>query len=201
MISLLFIGCFNKPTDIPEPAKQQIKEIIAEDMEAFQQGVDLNGDGVPDTASNLEVGMKVQKIDINGDGQVDVINHYKTRDDGTEMLMYKSVDMNWDGKTDVQTWFNINGEIEKEAMDGDFDGLSEWVDHYKGNKLIMSEIDSDFDGKYDLFRIYKSERLEEKRYDSDGDGKIDFWQYYDANGALISTGRDNDGDGKVDERN
>ena len=27
------------------------------------------------------------------------------------------------------------------------------------------------------------------------------WQYYDANGTLISTGRDTDGDGKVDERN
>jgi len=201
MIYVLLVGCFAKTTTIPEPQKQQIQELIVNDVESFQQGVDLNGDGIADTASNLEIGMKVQKIDINGDGQVDVINHYKERDDGTEVLMYKSVDMNWDGKTDVQTWFNINGEIEKEAMDGDFDGLTEWVDHYKGNKLILSEIDSDFDGKYDLFRIYKSERLEEKRYDRDGDGKIDFWQYYDANGTLQKTGKDIDGDGEVDIRN
>ena len=201
MIYVLLVGCFAKISTIPEPQKQQIQELIVNDVEAFQQGIDLNGDGIPDTASNLEIGMKVQKIDINGDGQVDVINHYKERDDGTEVLMYKSVDMNWDGKTDVQTWFNINGEIEKEAMDGDFDGLTEWVDHYKGNKLILSEIDSDFDGKYDLFRIYKSERLEEKRYDRDGDGKIDFWQYYDANGTLQKTGKDIDGDGEVDIRN
>ncbi len=201
MIYLLLVGCFAKNTKVPEPQKQQIKELMVNDTEEFQQGVDLNGDGIADVASTLEVGMKVQKIDINGDGQVDVINHFKTRDDGTEVLMYKSVDMNWDGKTDVQTWFNINGEITKEAMDADFDGLTEWVDHYQGNKLILSEIDSDYDGKFDLFRYYKSERLEEKRYDRDGDGKIDFWQYYDANGTLLKTGKDTDGDGEVDVRN
>ena len=139
-----------------------MKEVVVSDPTEFQQGVDLNGDGVQDAQTPLEEGMKIQKIDINGDGQVDVINHYKEREDGTQVLMYKSVDMNWDGKVDVQTWFNINGEIEKEAMDGDFDGLTEWVDHYKGNKLILSEIDSDFDGKYDLFRIYKSERLKKR---------------------------------------
>ena len=64
----------------------------------FEQGVDLNGDGVADAETTLESGMKIQKIDINGDGQVDVINHYKEREDGTQVLMYKSVDMNWDGK-------------------------------------------------------------------------------------------------------
>ena len=201
MLTLLFVGCFGKTTDIPEPQKQQVKEVIVTDPTEFQQGVDLNGDGVQDALTPLEEGMKIQKIDINGDGQVDVINHYKEREDGTQVLMYKSVDMNWDGKVDVQTWFNINGEIEKEAMDGDFDGLTEWVDHYKGNKLILSEIDSDFDGKFDLFRIYKSERLEEKRYDRDGDGKVDYWQYFDANGTLLKTGKDTDGDGEVDVRN
>lgn len=201
MITFLFIGCFAKTSNIPEPQKQQIMEVIVDNPEQFQQGVDLNNDGVADAAAHLEAGMKIQKIDINGDGQVDVVNHYKEREDGTQVLMYKSVDMNWDGKTDVQTWFNINGEIEKEAMDGDFDGLTEWVDHYKGNKLILSEIDSDFDGKFDLFRIYKSERLEEKRYDRDGDGKIDYWQYFDANGTLLKTGKDTDGDGEVDVRN
>jgi len=201
MFTFLFIGCFAKSSNIPDPQKQQIMEVVVDDPEQFQQGVDLNNDGVADAAAHLEAGMKIQKIDINGDGQVDVINHYKEREDGTQVLMYKSVDMNWDGKTDVQTWFNINGEIEKEAMDGDFDGLTEWVDHYKGNKLILSEIDSDFDGKFDLFRIYKSERLEEKRYDRDGDGKIDYWQYFDSNGTLLKTGKDTDGDGEVDVRN
>lgn len=201
MFTFLFIGCLAKSSNIPAPQKQQIMEVVVDNPEQFQQGIDLNNDGIADAAAHLEAGMKIQKIDINGDGQVDVINHYKEREDGTQVLMYKSVDMNWDGKTDVQTWFNINGEIEKEAMDGDFDGLTEWVDHYKGNKLILSEIDSDFDGKFDLFRIYKSERLEEKRYDRDGDGKIDYWQYFDSNGTLLKTGKDTDGDGEVDVRN
>ena len=103
MLTLFFIGCFGKSTDIPTPQKQQVKEVLVTDPGQFEQGVDLNNDGIMDTETTLEAGMKVQKIDINGDGQVDVVNHYKEREDGTQVLMYKSVDMNWDGKTDVQT--------------------------------------------------------------------------------------------------
>ena len=200
MLLISMIACFAKKNDIPDPQQQLLQQTTVGD-EVIEQGVDLNNDGQTDFSTNLEPGMIVEKLDINSDGKVDVTNHYKMRDDGSKTLVYKSVDLNWDGNVDVHTWFNLQGEIEREAIDGDFDGLTEWVDYYKGNKLVRSEVDSDFDGKSDLFRIYKSQRLEEKRYDSNGDGKIDFWQYYDAEGNLKKTGRDLDGDGEVDTRN
>ena len=148
----------------------------------------------------LEEDLVQQQIDINGDGKPDVYNDYKVRDDQTKALIHKQVDLNWDGKIDIETWFDVNGQILKEALDGDFDGTAEWVDHYKGNKLVMSEVDTDYDGSYDLFRYYEQEKLRRKEHDSDGDGKIDFWQYYDESGVLKKTGRDLDGDGEMDTR-
>ena len=200
MIAWIMLACGPKQTtNIAEPPQQQLQETIVGE-ETLQQ-VDLNKDGKPDYAINLEPGMVIQKLDINGDGKVDVTNNYKVRDDSTRILVYKSVDLNWDGYVDVQTWFNEQGEIEREAIDGDFDGIAEWVDYYKGNKLVRSEIDTDFDGVADLKRFYKSQRISEKRFDSDGDGKTDVWQYFDAEGNVQKIGRDVDGDGEVDSRN
>ena len=176
---ILFIACTKQPmeTSSMEVPEQKLQEI------------------------SLEEGLVQQQIDINGDGKADVFNDYKMRDDETKALIHKQVDLNWDGKVDIETWFDVNGEIIKEALDGDFDGVAEWVDHYKGNKLVLSEVDTDYDGTYDLFRYYEKEQLRRKEHDSDGDGKIDFWQYYDDDGVLQKTGRDLDGDGEMDVRN
>ena len=79
------------------------------------------------------------------------------------MLVYKKVDPIGMVKPDVQTWFDVTGEIEKEALDGDFDGIAEWVDHYKNSTIVMSEVDTNFfDGVYDLFRYYEKQKLSER---------------------------------------
>ena len=149
----------------------------------------------------LEDGLIEQQIDINGDGTADVFNHYRIREGASRLLVYKKVDLNWDGKPDVQTWFDVTGEIEKEALDGDFDGIAEWVDHYKNSTIVMSEVDTNFDGVYDLFRYYEKQKLKRKEQDTDGDGNIDFWQYFGNDGTVTKTGQDIDGDGEMDIRN
>ena len=87
-------------------------------------------------------GLIEQMIDINGDEQPDVFNFFRERSESTRLLVRKEVDLNWDGRIDVRTWFNDDGEIEKEEMDGDFDSRVDWIDHYKGGHRVMSELDT-----------------------------------------------------------
>ncbi len=161
--------------------------------------------GAADVAGMLterptESGLIEQQIDLNGDGQADVFNFYRERTEGTRLLVRKEVDLNWDGRVDVRTWFDVANQIEKEEMDGDFDGMVDWVDHYQGGKRVLSKIDTDYDGSFDLYKIFEGGKVRRKERDTNGDGNIDFWEYLDEGGRVIKTGRDIDGDGVMDIR-
>jgi hypothetical protein len=145
-------------------------------------------------------GLIEQLIDVNGDGQRDVINYLRERSEATRLLVRKEVDLNWDGKIDVRTWFDEEGRIEKEEMDGDFDGRPDWVDHYNGGQRVMSEIDTDYNGTPDLFKYYEQGKVRKKERDTDGDGRPDFWEYLDDKGNVLRTAADTDGDGEMDVR-
>ncbi len=145
-------------------------------------------------------GQVEQQIDINGDGQPDVYNFFQSRTDGPRLLKRKDVDLNWDGHVDVRTWFNPDGSIEKEEMDGDFDHTVDWVDHYQGGKRVLSEVDTDYNGAFDLFKIYEGGKVRRKERDSNGDGRVDYWEYLDEKGVVQKVGKDVDGDGVMDIR-
>lgn len=145
-------------------------------------------------------GQVEQQIDINSDGKPDVFNYFQPRSDGPRTLKRKDVDLNWDGQIDVRTWFNADGSIEKEEMDGDFDHTVDWVDHYQGGKRVLSEVDTDYNGAFDLFKIYEAGKVRRKERDSNGDGRVDYWEYLDENGVVQKVGRDIDGDGVMDVR-
>jgi hypothetical protein len=145
-------------------------------------------------------GLVEQLIDVNGDGKEDVYNFFRERSEATRLLVRKEVDLNWDGKIDVRTWFDSEGRIEKEEMDGDFDGRPDWIDHYKGGRRVMSEIDTDYNGKPDLFKYYEKGKLRKKERDTDNDGRPDFWEYLDEGGKVLRTAQDTDGDGDMDIR-
>ena len=152
------------------------------------------------TNEATEEGLRCQKIDLNIDGKVDVWNYYRDRTGATPLLLKKEIDLNWDGNKDIVTTFTQDGHIQKEEMDQDFDGQFEWIDHYQGNKRVMSEIDTDVDGKYDLFRFYEGDKVRRKEQDTNGDGIIDFWQHLNEQGEVTKIGRDLDGDGIMDVR-
>lgn len=163
------------------------------------------GPGVGSEASLLSErpsanGLVEQQIDLNGDEIADVFNFYRERSEANRLLVRKEVDLNWDGKIDVRSWFTDDGQIEKEEMDGDFDSRVDWIDHYNGGRRVMSEIDTDYNGAMDLFKYYEGGNLRRKERDSTGDGRIDFWEYLDDDGKVLRTGRDLDGDGVMDIR-
>lgn len=145
-------------------------------------------------------GLVEQQIDLNGDEVADVYNFFRERSEANRLLVRKEVDLNWDSKIDVRTWFTADGAIEKEEMDGDFDGRVDWIDHYKGGRRVMSEVDTDYNGAMDLFKYYENGKLRRKERDAKGDGRIDFWEYLDEKGNVLRTGRDLDGDGVMDIR-
>ena len=145
-------------------------------------------------------GLNIQSIDINGDKQADVFNYVRPRSDAAPLLIRKETDLNWDGRIDVRAWFDEDGVLTKEEMDGDFDGHVDWTDHYQGTRRVMSEVDTDFDGVYDLFKYYEGAVLRRKERDSNKDGKVDLWEYFDDKGQVVKTGQDVDGDGVMDVR-
>lgn len=146
-------------------------------------------------------GLLEQQIDLNGDGAADVFNYYQGDGaEGARLLIRKEVDLNWDSRVDVRSWFDLSGQLEKEEMDGDFDGRVDWVDHYQGGKRVLSKVDTDYDGIFDLYKIFEGGKVRRKERDTNGDGNIDFWEYLDEGGRVVKTGQDIDGDGVMDIR-
>ncbi len=142
----------------------------------------------------------VVEVDLDGDSQVDIYNYFRTIDDQNRLLIRKEVDLNRDGKIDVWSYFTETGELEREEMDSDFDGKVDWIDHYKGEKRVMSEVDTKHDGVFDLFKYYEADHIKNKERDTNGDGRIDHWEYFDAEGNVIMVGWDIDNDGQMDIR-
>lgn len=150
----------------------------------------------------LADGMIIQEIDLNEDRKADVFNTYQPRANAPRLLVRKEVDLNLDGQVDKITYFNEQGELEREEMDGDFDGHFDWTDHYQDNLRVMTEVDTDANGKMDQFSYYEGTppRITRKERDTNGDSLIDIWERFDENGVVNRTGRDTNGDGKMDER-
>lgn len=152
-----------------------------------------------------EEGLLGQDIDLDADGAPDIKNYYRERSDAPRLLVRKELDLNRDGKIDVISFFDADGNLEREEMDSDYDGAFDWTDHYQKGVRVMSEYDTDSDTKPNVFKYYiRSEdgsmHLDRKERDEDGDGKIDVWERFSLDGQVVRTGRDTDGDGKVDVR-
>ncbi len=168
--------------------------------------------GAPDDAYTQHVAERVmtdglveQAVDLDNNGVADIRNFYREREDAPRLLVRKELDLNRDGKKDVVTHFDDDGNLVREDMDSDYDGRLDWTDHYKDGVRVMSEYDTDFDGRPNMFKYYMvgedgTVYLDRKERDEDGDGQIDVWERFSATGEVVRAGRDTDGDGKVDER-
>jgi len=153
-----------------------------------------------------ESGLVRQSIDLDADEQAEIFNFYRERADAPRLLVKKEIDLNRDGRVDVISYFDGEGRLEKEEMDGDYDGVFDWTDHYQDGYRVMSEYDTDFDGVANVWKYYvrnddgSQPRLDRKERDTDGDGQVDVWERFNSEGEVIRTGRDTDGDGKMDVR-
>jgi antitoxin component YwqK of YwqJK toxin-antitoxin module len=144
-------------------------------------------------------GNLVVEVDLDGDKRPEVFNYYKVSGE-SRLLFRKEIDLNRDGRVDMKTWYTETGLIEKEEMDGDFDGRFDWTDHYKGGKRVMSENDSSHTGRMDVVRYYENGKTARVERDTNRDGKTDYWEYLDVSGRVVKVGRDLDGDGQMDVR-
>jgi hypothetical protein len=159
----------------------------------------------PISERRTEEGLTQQDIDLDGDGKVEIQNFYRERADAPRLLVRKELDLNHDTKIDIVSYFDLEGVLEREEMDSDYDGRFDWTDHYQHGVRVMSEYDTDYDGRPNVFKYYiKGDdgdvHLDRKERDEDGDGKIDVWERFAPTGEVVRTGRDIDGDGKVDVR-
>ena len=150
----------------------------------------------------LPDGLVMQEIDLDNNQQPDVFNVFRERTNAARLLVRKEVDLNFDGRVDISTFFTDDGKIDHEELDTDFDGKVDRIDHYQANLRVMCEIDNNTDGTFDIFNYYEGNppKITRKERDSDHDGRVDTWERYDDNGKVTKTGVDVDGDGKMDER-
>jgi hypothetical protein len=138
-------------------------------------------------------GEKVEQKDTNGDDQPDVWVYSVE-----ERRVRKELDINWDGRVDITTYFDARGEREREAMDLDFDGKVDSVFFYEKGVNVRRERDLNGDGRPDVWTYYEKGTLARKERDSNGDGRVDYWEYWE-NDQIDRIGEDQDGDGTVDK--
>jgi len=150
--------------------------------------------------TTLEDGLVRQDVDLDGDGHAEVINYQRPRANAGSLIVRKETDLNGDGHIDVRSFFDDAGRLEREEMDGDFDGNFDWVDHYQDGQRVMSEVDTDFDGVANVWSYYDAGKITRQERDEDGDGNVDYWIRFDDAGNAVRTARDLDGDGKMDVR-
>lgn len=150
-------------------------------------------------------GQVIVEVDVDGDGRAEVWNVHQQHEDGSRTRVRKDTDLDRDGRADIISEFDAAGALRMERLDGDFDGVFEWVDHYQGGRRVFAEVDTNLDGTSDVFYYYATGEdpagvLERRERDTDFNGLVDLWERYGTDGALIVSARDTDGDGTPDVR-
>ncbi len=145
---------------------------------------------------------KVAEKDTNGDEKPDVwvfsVEEPGADGQGRQRRVRKELDINWDGRVDITTFYDAREEREREAMDLDFDGKVDSVYFYEKGLNVRRERDLNGDGRTDVWAYYEKGKLARKERDSNGDGRIDYWEYWE-NDQVDRIGEDLDGDGNVDK--
>jgi len=174
----LIVGCSSTKTVVKEQGP--VEEEHAEGVAVHENGSET-----------------VKTFDLNHDGKPDVKKYFHKGADGQDHLVRKEVDINWDGKVDVWKYYDDKGQLQKVAMDLDFDGHIDQVAYYEAGDMARKEKDLDYNGKPDLWIYYAKGQIERKERDTKGAGKVDYWEYW-KNGQPERIGEDLDGDGSVD---
>ncbi len=152
--------------------------------------------------SRLEPNEKVTEKDTNDDGKPDVwvytVEEKGAKGESRQRMVRKEMDINWDGRVDITTYYDAREEREREAMDLDFDGKVDSVFFYEKGVNIRRERDLNGDGRPDVWAYYEKGRLVRKERDSNADGRVDYWEYWE-NNQVDRIGEDLDGDGNADK--
>lgn len=143
-------------------------------------------------------GWTLVEVDLNSDGAADIFNYYRDPAQRSGTPARRDLDLNWDGRVDVVSFYDVSGTLIREELDGDFDGRVDVIDHYQGGRRVLSEVDTEYDGRVDLWKFYEGDAVRKRERDTSGDGRVDQWEQLDASGRVVLVERDEDGDGSPD---
>lgn len=164
------------------------------DLSKLQQAPLIVKQPHPDDASII-----LQKIDLNNDQKPDIINHYQERPSNTPLRIVKEVDINYDGKMDLKTYFDADQNVVKEEIDSDYDGVVDWTDFYYKGVKTRTEKDLDSNGYIDTIVYYRDGKIHQQHKDTTGDGEYDLKVLFDENGKATKSVVV-DEEGSIDER-
>lgn len=160
----------------------------------------------PGAFSRPEPGQGITELDTNGDLRTDMVKIWSQppseapeNEDGTSsaLLLRKEVDLNFDGKVDLWSFYNAAGEVIRQAYDLDFDGKVDVIAHYEKGVVVRKEVFHTFGDEPDTFKYYEKGKLQRVERDSNRDGRIDTWEYWDGD-EIDRVGQDLTGNGNVD---
>jgi hypothetical protein len=138
---------------------------------------------LPQSTTFEEITNQVRSsVDKDQNGRPDIWTYRETED---SPITVRALDLNQDGKQDMRTYFDSNGNITREEIDGDFDGLVDIIDYYTNNVRTESQIDTNSDKTFDVFRFYEEDILRREDLDINYDNKIDLSYNYDTDGKRI----------------
>ncbi len=151
----------------------------------------------PGTARKTEpapTGLADRVRDRDGDGRPDLWSYHDANGQPTRELL----DEDGDGSPDRTVWFEPEtGNEARVEEDTNLDGrVDSWVE-FKGGEVARQRRDRDYDGQLDTWTFYEAGVLARQEEDTSGDGFRNRVSFYDA-GRLVREREDRDGDGRVD---
>lgn len=162
---------------------------------------DIKLKGAKTSEKRTKDGKLILEFDHNNDEKPDIIKvfeEYPDPDDPAVMLrriLTMRIDVNSDGKFNIERTYNALGKVVSEKTDSNLDGAFDLITYY--DKGAVARKDILIDGKVDASRYYAGGLLLRVERDTTGNGKIDYWEYYEE-GVLDRIGRDFNADGRAD---
>jgi len=160
---------------------------------------------IPQTTkeTRTEDGLILLTFDSNNDESPDVAKYYREIADPDDpsvtvrRLVRVDMDVNADGKINVERVYTKLGKLESESLDSNLDGRADVISYYDKGALVRKQMLDEETGKILATRYYAEDKLIRVERDTTGDGKTDYWEYYEQ-GVLDRIGRDFNADGRAD---
>ncbi|HSC87523.1 MAG TPA: hypothetical protein VLC09_09650, partial [Polyangiaceae bacterium] len=134
----------------------------------------------------------VLRLDADLDGRPEV-----TRQMQGERELCRTVDLDFDGRSDRIVYYDEQGKVRRTEADFDRDGRVDEIATYLGGELRERHRAATLAGRLDTWEFYEGGKLARTERDQNGDGVIDqWWEYPRPECPLIHA--DEDGDGRPD---
>lgn len=137
-------------------------------------------------------GHRVVQTDVNNDGVPDMMQVY----DG-EREICRAVDLNFDGRKDVFTYFGPDGHPVRREDDFDWDGRIDQITYYRNGQIEREELDLNFDNRIDTWRYFRDGQVVRTERDTNNDRHVDYWEEYEGD-RVARIRYDTNGDGQPD---